>query len=135
MAESLFRKSLGAKLGKSPDELDELGYQIFSAGTFARAGGRASENAVEVVREAGLDLSRHRTRPVTPELLEDMERVYALGPSHLQVLLQVAPDLADRFSLLCEEGVMDPVGGDIATYRRCAEEIEAGILQHLSHWS
>ena len=135
MAASLFRKHLAEKLRKSPDDLEEVGYQIISAGTFAHRGGRASENAVEVVREAGLDLSRHRTLPVTPELLQEMDCVYTLGPSHLQIVSQIAPDLAGRFSLLCDEGVMDPVGGDVETYRRCAREIEDGILNRLEHWS
>ena len=135
MAASLFRKHLADKLRKSPDDLEEMGYQIISAGIFAHPGGRASENAVEVVREAGLDLSRHRTLPVSPELLIEMDRVYTLGPSHLQIVSQMAPELAGRFSLLCDEGVMDPVGGDVETYQHCASEIEAGIVKRLAHWS
>ena len=135
MAAALFRKHLAAKLGKAPEDLEELGYQIASAGTFAHRGGRASENAVEVIRQAGLDLSGHRTQPATPELLAEMDRVYTLGPSHLQIVSQMAPELAGGFALLCDEGVMDPVGGDLETYKRCAQEIEEGILKRLEHWS
>lgn len=135
MAASLFRKHLAAKLRKAPEDLEELGYQIVSAGTFAHRGGRASENAVEVVKEVGIDLSGHRTLPVTPELLREVDHVYTLGPSHLELVVQMAPELAERFSMLSDEGVMDPVGGNLETYRHCARAIEDGILERLHHWS
>ena len=135
MAAALYRKLLAAKLGKSPDELEELGYQVQSAGTFAFPGGSASEHGITAMREVGIDTSGHRTQPVTPELLEDVDRVYALGPSHHEVLVRMAPELSSRFRLVSDHGIVDPVGGSLETYRRCAADIEAGLSRHLSRWS
>ncbi len=141
MAEALYRKHLALKLEKSADELAELGYEISSAGTFAFPGGRASEHSATVVAERGelrgerLHLDGHRTRQVTPELLESVDRVYALSASNLYVLHQMAPHLGERFHLISEDGISDPVGGDLSTYRRCADDIERAIEAILSRWS
>ena len=135
MAEVIFRQALAAKLSKSPDDLEELGYEIYSAGTFAYGGARASEHARAVAHERGGDLTGHRSRGVTPELLASMDRIYGLSSSHLEILRQLAPSLEDRFEKVTPDGVSDPVGGSLETYAQCADEIERGIMGHLSRWS
>jgi L-threonylcarbamoyladenylate synthase len=131
MAAELFRKHLATRLGKSTDDLNELGYRILSAGTFAARGNRASEHAVVVMRQRGCDLDHHVSQPVTLELLENVDRVYALGHSHHDVLQMMIGELPSgsrpRVDMLRPDGVMDPVGGDMDAYVHCADEIEAAI--------
>jgi tRNA threonylcarbamoyl adenosine modification protein (Sua5/YciO/YrdC/YwlC family) len=135
MAAEIFRKRLAEKLGKPPDELNELGYRILSAGTFAVRGSPASEHAVELLREMGCDLSRHSSRPLEPALLAEVDRVYALSHSHLQILQRMAANLEPaarpRIDQLSEESITDPVGGDMETYRQCAREIDDAIRRVL----
>lgn len=135
MAAALFRKHLAAKLGKATEELVEMGYEISSAGVFAGPGSTASEHAQTVIGQRGGNLSYHRSQPVTLELLESVDRVYALGASHLHALQKIDPAHTDRFELLAGHGIVDPVGGDIATYERCAAEIEEAIIERLNQWS
>lgn len=134
MAAALFRKHLSAKLGVAPDDLAELGYKISSAGTFAANGSRASDYAIQVLEEMGCIGPPHRSQSLTEPLLHAADRIYALARSHHEVLLQSAPSTQDRLSMLSEEGIVDPVGGDIETYRRCAREIEKHVLRLLEHW-
>jgi protein-tyrosine-phosphatase len=135
MAAEIYKKLLAARLGKATDELQELGYRITSAGTFAVQGAYPSDHAVEVLREMGCDLSRHSSQPVTPELLAQAVHVYALGHSHYHILERMIAELDSRprpvLDMLTEVGVTDPVGGDKETYRECAKEIEASILRIL----
>lgn len=135
MAMELYKKHLAFKLGKAPDELNELGYRITSAGTFAVKGGRPTDHAVSALKEMGCDLSRHAAQPVTPELLAEVDRVYTLGHSHFHVIERIIaemdPEVRPHLDMLCVEGVMDPVGSDMETYRKCAQEIEAAILSIL----
>lgn len=135
MAEQLFKKHLAARLKKSSEDLNELGYRICSAGILALHGNRASNNAKEVMRERDCDLSRHISQPVTPELLGEMEKVYALGSSHYQFLAkmiaEIEPTTRPQLYMLGDRGVHDPVGGDLETYRRCADEVEAAVLKIL----
>ncbi len=135
MAAELYRKHLAECLGKSVDDLNELGYRISSAGTFAVRGCRASEHAVEVLKERGCDLSLHLSQPVTLEILEDVDRVYTLSHSHHDVLElmigELPEDARPRLDMLLDEGVIDPVGGDAEAYRLCADEIEAAVMRIL----
>jgi len=132
MAAELFRKHLAERLGRAVDELNELGYRILSAGTFAVRGGRPTEHAVTILKEMGCDLSQHVTQPVTRELLAEVDRVYTLGRSHFQVVERLMenmePTRRPKLDMLLEQGIDDPVGGDLETYRRCALEIETAIL-------
>jgi len=131
MAAELFRKYLAARLGRAPDELNELGYRIGSAGTFAIRGNRPTDNAVRVMKEMGCDLSYHISQPVTADLLSQVDRVYALNRSHYQIvarlLEELDPKARPQLDMLEEDGIVDPVGGDIETYRQCAQEIEAAL--------
>jgi tRNA threonylcarbamoyl adenosine modification protein (Sua5/YciO/YrdC/YwlC family) len=131
MAAEIFRKRLAEKLGKAPDELNELGYRILSAGTFAVRGCPASEHAVTLLREMGCDLSRHSSRPLEADLLAEVDHVYALSHSHMHVIRELAarlqPEERPRIDQLSPEGITDPVGGDLETYRQCAHEIDEAI--------
>jgi tRNA threonylcarbamoyl adenosine modification protein (Sua5/YciO/YrdC/YwlC family) len=135
MAAELFRKHLAKKLGKDADELNELGYRVGSAGTFAAFGSPPSEHAVTVLAELGLDLSRHHSQPVTPELLAGCDHVYTMSSTHYQVLQRLCEELPatarPRVDRLADECITDPVGGDLETYRRCAKEIEEAIRRIL----
>ncbi len=135
MAAELFRKHLAARLGKAADELEELGYRIVSAGTFATYGSRSTEHAVTVLKEFGCDLSHHVSRPLTLELLAEVDHVYTLSRSHYdmveRMLQTLEPARRPKLSMLGADDIIDPVGGDLETYRECAREIESAILRIL----
>lgn len=131
MAEVLFQKHLSRKLGCELDDLKELGYNIHSAGTFAIEGGRASQNAINVMEEKGLNLSHHISRSVTPVMVRDADQIYAMSVSHIQQLVRWNPGIESRVQLLRGEGISDPIGGDLDTYRSCAREIEEAIQKIL----
>ena len=127
MAEALFKKLLAQKLGYEPDDLGELGYTIHSAGTFALGGGWASQNAVKVMEDMGCDIGRHIARPVTATMVQEADRIYCMSPSHLRQLVEWNPGIESKILLLREDGISDPIGGDLEAYRTCAHEIEAAI--------
>ena len=127
MAEALFKKHLAARLEVPVDDLKELGYVIGSAGIFATFGGAASDNAVAVMAQEGIDLGNHHSRPLLAESVEAADRIYAMSPSHAQLLHQLSPDSGNKVELLNEKGVSDPIGGDFDTYQKCATEIETAV--------
>jgi protein-tyrosine-phosphatase len=127
---------------------------VTSAGVAAMAGLPASEHAVTVCAENGLDISTHRSRPLTPFLLEESDLVLAMEEHHRMAAVRMAPELARRVHLLSRYaernpqapplGVPDPIGGDLEEYRaafvriekyvteaqpRIEEEIQAGALE------
>jgi tRNA threonylcarbamoyl adenosine modification protein (Sua5/YciO/YrdC/YwlC family) len=109
------------------------GFRFQSAGTAAAAGQPASAGSLEAAREIGLDLAEHRSQPITPELVRSAARVFALSGSHHAALLHLAPELADRITLLDPSGgdVPDPFGGNLDLYRRTRDALHDLVGQRL----
>jgi protein-tyrosine phosphatase len=104
---------------------------VRSAGVSAPAGMPASHFADAAVRDRGLDLSIHRSRPLDPELLEWADIILAMSPSHLAVIDALGgadkADLLGDFAANDEAAgiaVSDPFGGDESTYRKTLWQIE-----------
>ncbi|WP_169977267.1 arsenate reductase/protein-tyrosine-phosphatase family protein [Tautonia rosea] len=132
MAEALFKAMLADRLGCHPEDLEAHGWLILSAGLSAMQGAPAAANAVEVVRKFGGSLEGHASRMLVPELVRAADRILVMTRSHLRILLEHAPEAADRTALLDPDGydIDDPVGSDLSTYRSTAEAIRT----HLAIW-
>ena len=101
-----------------------------SAGTAAYDGMRAAENAVLVLKEIGIDISRHRARLLTGEMVESATLVVAMARRHKEEILRIAPGSAGKVIVLGDldpkrksPDIEDPIGGDEAVYRRTRDEI------------
>ncbi len=129
MAEAVFRKMLAERLDCGPDEIEDRGVLVVSAGVAAMTGGRASDQAMHVVSEMGLDLGGHITQPLTESLVSYADVIYTMTQSHRQAILAQWPEAAPRTRVLRADGgdVADPIGGDIERYRQCALQIQSEL--------
>jgi len=117
MAERLLRHALAA-------EAPPLGhYRAESAGLAADDGEPASPHSVTALNRVSLDLTDHRSQSVSEELLGRSFAVFAMTPSHLELLRQYFSALPDRLHLLrefmpdaSEHSIPDPVGQDLDAY-------------------
>ncbi len=108
---------------------------VGSAGVSAWDGAPASDGSLLVALEHGLDLSAHRARLLTPELVESADVILALGPSHLSLIADAGG--ATRAHLLTSyatsgkeaTGVSDPFGGDLDMYRATYAELQGLVEQ------
>jgi protein-tyrosine phosphatase len=125
MAEGLCKKLLAERLGCTPEELPARGFFVLSAGLAAMMGGGAAPEAVEVARELGADLSGHRSRPLTPNLVAQADDLIAMTRDHVRALAARFPRQGPRPRLLSAEGqdLPDPIGCDEPVYRECAQQI------------
>jgi len=104
-----------------------------SAGTSAWDGAPASDGALLVGMERGLDLSVHRASPLTRDLVRDADLVLAMGPHHLERVealggggkAYLLTDYASRGA--SNKAVNDPIGGELDVYRATADELESEI--------
>ncbi len=135
LAEVLFKKILSDHLGIPIDHLPAHGYLVQSAGVMAGYGDAASEGAVDVAHEYGVDLSNHRSRPVNPEMLAEASNIIAMTQSHLTLLMMQYPNVGPVPMLLSEEiDIPDPIGGNIEDYRECARVIVAQLDRLSKEW-
>jgi len=129
MAEAIFRNLFSQRLGCTEDELRRRGYDILSAGIAAVGGIPASQEAVDLLRDQGIDLSDHLSRQVTTEILSECDHVYAMTKSQLNVLAEARPDLTGRMQLVTQkdQDVSDPIGRGTEVYRDCADQLTEAI--------
>ena len=132
MAELLMRKSMAACLKCSLDDLENHGVVVISAGIAAAPGCPPTSEAVQVMREHGLDLSRHEAQPLTDKLARDADVIIAMTQSHMQSIVERWPNAADRTSLLLRErgDLADPIGQPVGAYRQCATQIADAVKHH-----
>jgi protein-tyrosine phosphatase len=127
---------LADRLGCEPEHLATRGLIVHSAGVGAFYGDGASETAIRAAAEMGGDLSGHRSRPVSRELLADATDVVTMTRSHAAVLMYRFPGIGPEPILLCgpAEDLPDPIGGDLATYRACTRVIYSRLQPLVDQW-
>ena len=136
MAEALWRAALAARLGIPGDQLAAAGYRIASAGTFGGGGGPASGGALGEMARRGLDLSGHRSRALTPELVHQAERVFVMSAEHKMAVVNLLGGDRGKVDLLDPKGsVADPIGGSAEQYRRAADQIAAAVAARVEEFA
>jgi protein-tyrosine phosphatase len=133
MAETIFKQLAAERLGCRPDELERAGVVVASAGIAAWGGGAASAGAVEAMRECGADLSGHESQPVTDTLVRQADIIWTMTASHRAAIIAQHPEAGGRTAVLSPDrvDVIDPIGGPVATYRTCAEQIRQHLIARL----
>jgi protein-tyrosine-phosphatase/tRNA A37 threonylcarbamoyladenosine synthetase subunit TsaC/SUA5/YrdC len=134
MAEAIFRSLMAERYGCRPEEVEEHGVVVASAGIAAWGGGRASANAVEAMREVGGDLTAHESQPVTENLIRQADIIWTMTASHRAAVIAQFPEAGGRTALLSPDriDVIDPIGGPLATYRTCADQIRQHLLARMA---
>jgi protein-tyrosine phosphatase len=75
--------------------------RVTSAGTRPWSSG-ATEPAVEVMREHGLDISGHENRQLTRELVEEADLVLGMTRDHVSIAIARSPSARERTFLVGE---------------------------------
>ncbi|MCU0864881.1 MAG: Sua5/YciO/YrdC/YwlC family protein [Planctomycetes bacterium] len=129
LAEALARESMARRLGVAAADVLAHGHAFASAGTSTIEGLPASDGSLAAGAEIGLDLTRHRSQPITRQLAMRANRIYCLAQSHRRALLAEVPEVADKVSMLRGDqlDIADPYGGELPRYRRTRDEISSSI--------
>jgi protein-tyrosine-phosphatase len=124
MAEALFRLRMGV----------DTDWKAVSAGLYAVRGDPASRYAVDAVREFGTDLTKHKSQPLTGQLVESADLIIAMTAAHRFHILEVFPEVGNRVFLIKSFGtskvpadVSDPFGGSLSTYKEIRDEIDQAL--------
>ena len=118
MAEGFFRDMLRKR--------EIGGVECTSAGLCGCVGEPATDEAVRAARAYGVDISAHRSRPISRYLLEEGDLFVCMTRSHADAL---APHVsADKLRVL---NVPDPYGRGEEAYAECAADLRGKLLQLL----
>lgn len=128
MAEALFQDIVCRDA-----ELSDAGIEADSAGTDP-AFDNATAEAVEAMRGYGLDLSGHRSKPVSDRLVEWADLILVMEPWHQMHVTSMFPAAKGKIHLLTEYAggrgiVADPYGSDTEVYVERAAMLRSLLLK------
>ncbi len=126
MAEGILRKVVGHAASVS------------SAGTHAIEGNPASEFSIIAAGENGIDISDHRARVLTPEMVRSNDVILCMESFHVEQVLELDAstfkkvfNLADFSGTAKLRDIPDPYGCGLREYRECFRNIERCVLGFL----
>jgi protein-tyrosine-phosphatase len=110
----------------------ENGFEIISAGTAAICGFNPTPEAVEVMREEGIDISRYISTPFSLPLAEAVDIILVMSQRHKDFILHNTPALKDKVFLYRDfagitdqnKDIVDPIGQPLSTYKTVRDQIK-----------
>lgn len=119
--------------------LKEMGLEdimVISAGTHAPQGLPPTDEAIEVMKENGVDISGYTATILNRMHIDNADLILVMSPHHRESVLNLSPDTGDKIHLLrkfAEEGLIkkdeisDPIGKSLEVYKKCFEIIKNSI--------
>jgi protein-tyrosine-phosphatase len=104
-------------------------HRVSSAGVWAVDGRPASEHAITVMAERGVDITNHIAHTLTAEDVAEADLILAMSREHEQMIRNTWPQYDWKLHRLSEmagkrQDVRDPYSRPIEDYRACADIIE-----------
>ncbi len=109
---------------------------VSSAGIGGLEGHPASGFAIEVAKNWDVDISSHRARQLSNEMIKTADLILAMSPEHADYILRTEPEVKGKTYLLkafpkqyapSQEGVRDPIGGSLDQYNQTYLELDEAL--------
>jgi protein-tyrosine-phosphatase len=107
-----------------------------SSGTAAIPGLKPTREAIEVMKEHGVDVSGYISSSLNRMHIENADAILAMEPRHIEIALDMVPEAKKKIYLLrkfsseadrAPDSIADPIGRPIEFYREIFEIIENSI--------
>lgn len=124
--------------------LEERGIReidVRSAGVMTTTGLLASAEAIQVLDAENVDLRRHRSSPLTPEVIRKADLILAMSPFHRQSALRLSEEARSKTYMLKEFArsdmknaqIADPMGCTLEVFKKTFKEIKAACNKLIEH--
>ena len=106
--------------------------EIRSAGVMTIAGLLATDESKLMLDPYGVSLDKHRSQPLTEEMIRRVDMILGMTPFHVQMSLRLSPAARGKTFLLKEytrtdpknRPIPDPMGCTLEVYKRCFRQIK-----------
>lgn len=104
-------------------------WRVESAGTWAVNGQQSPLEAQQTMARRGVDISGHRSREVSADLLSHFQLILTMEAGQKEALRFEFPQMAERVFMLSEMSgvqvaVRDPMGESASVYEAAADQID-----------
>jgi protein-tyrosine-phosphatase len=109
-------------------------FKVLSAGVWALDNHPASDKAIAVMAERGIDITDHIAHTITYDDIAESELILVMSREHADVIRNTWPQYGWKVHRLSEmvgkrKDIQDPYGSTITEYRACADTLSAYIKQ------
>ena len=115
-----------------------LPIKVMSAGTIANDGCPASDFAVKVSAQHGIDIHSHRSRHLSEKIIRDADLILTMEKYHTDIIKQICPMIDNVYELKSYERetkndlknieIMDPIGMSLNVYMDVFNELREEIV-------
>jgi protein-tyrosine phosphatase len=131
MAEALAKSAL-ARSSTSPSTSWRSGASRDFRRQLRYSWGPGDASGVEAVKTLGADLSGHRSRPLTVELIHQADVIFTMSRSHAAAVMALVPSALEKTLTLDPGGdIEDPIGGDLSLYQELAGQMQILLEKRL----
>ena len=96
MAEGIMKELI---LDEVDSKTENLPIKVMSAGTHASEGSHATENAVMIAGQHGIDIHLHESRLVTVEIVNNADLILTMEKMHTDIIRQNWPHITSVYEL------------------------------------
>ena len=109
--------------------------KVYSCGVYAENGDTPTKEAIQVMKEYNVDLTKHKATNIKNSNIEEMDIILCATLNHKNMVISMYPELKDKIFTMKEYAgfpkdnlnISDPWGYGIDVYRACAKEIKECI--------
>lgn len=113
--------------------------EVRTAGVMTVDGLLATPEAIQIMDAVGVDLRKHRSSKMTPELIKKADLILGMTPFHVQSALRMSVDARGKTFLLKEytgsdarhSQIPDPMGCTLEVYKKVFGEIRSACQKLL----
>ncbi len=106
--------------------------EVKTAGVMTVAGLLPTQETVQLLEEVGVDIRKHRSTPLSPEMIRKVDYIFGFTPFHVQSAIRLNEDARGKTFLLKEyvgsdprrARIQDPMGCTMEIYRRVFNDIK-----------
>ena len=121
----------GGLLRKLLEDAKVRNVEVRSAGVLTVTGLRASQEARQILESMEVDISRHRSSQLSPEMIRRADLILGMTPYHVQRAVRISEDARLKTYLfkeytrsdLANIQIADPMGGTLEVFKQRMKEI------------
>jgi protein-tyrosine phosphatase len=117
---------------------EEKGIRVSSCGILSSFLGSAASQSIVAMKGYGIDISAHKTKTITKELIDKATLILVMDRQHKERVQTLKPEAKKKVWLLKEFAgdkenleVKDPIGLSADVYKEIAEELRAALKKAL----
>ena len=132
-------------LEKKLKEQNRKDIEVYSCGIYAETGDGPTEEAIQVMKDMEVDITKHRATNIKKSNIQEMDIILCATNSHKNMVISMYPELKEKTYTLKQYvkynkenhdpiDISDPWGYGESIYRYCANEIDECLDMLLKNW-